>query len=268
VKVSASLSGSSLRWNVSGDESTIDHYTVYASRDGQELMPLEDQLPGSNSLNLCSYSLPPARYAFYVQAIGKPSLTNQISGAVKYTPHCGPGASSRVKLSASPSSLTIDRGSSGTSRILVLPESGRMKGPVTLACSDVPANVSCDVSAASITSDSMRALATLTISAVAPIPAARNRPLGRPGSDLYAGALSFSLAGLMVVGGVRRKRAIRVLAAALVTGGALLLSSCALNPKPVPSQPGAQASPGVYHLTITATLPETQATMVTTLTIR
>jgi len=268
VKVSAAVSGSSLRWNVSGDESTIDHYTVYASTDGQNLTPLLDQAPGSNSLNLCSYSLPPAGYALYVQAIGKPSLTNQISGAVNYTPHCGLGGSSRVKLSASPSSLTIDRGSSGTSRIMVLPESGPMKGPLTLACTDVPANVSCDISPASMTSDSMRALATLTISTVAPIAAAQKRPSGQPGSDLYTGALSFSLAGLMVVGGVRRKRAIRVLAAAMVTGGALLLSSCALNQKPMPSQPGAQATPGVYHLTITANLPETQASMVTTITIR
>jgi hypothetical protein len=253
---------------MSGDESTVDHYTVYASTDGQNLMPLQDEATGLNSLNLCSYSLPSDNYVFYVQAIGKPNLSNQISGAVQYTPHCAKGPGSKIKLSASPSSLTIDRGSSGTSRIVVLPESGRLKGPLAFSCSNLPANVSCDFSAASMTSDSTHAKAILTISTIDPVTAARNKHLEQPGTALYAGTLSFSLAGFVLVGGIGRKRLLRVLAVSTVIGSALLLSSCALGNKVGSNSSAAEATPGVYHLTITATSPETNASMVTTVTIR
>jgi hypothetical protein len=268
VKVSASVSGSSLRWNATGDESTVDHYTVYASTDGKNLMPLQDESAGLSSLNLCSYSLPPDNYVFYVQAIGKPNLSNQISGAVQYTPHCGKGPSPKIKVSASPSSLTIDRGSFGTSRIVVLPESGRLKGPLTFSCSNLPANVSCDFSAASMASDSKDAKAILTISTTDSVTAARNKPMEQSSPASYAGMLSFSLAGFVVVGGIGRKRLLRAFAIGSVIGSVLLLSSCALNNKAVSNPSTSQATPGVYHLTITATSPETNASMVTTVTIR
>src|SRR5215471_431743 len=44
--LSAFVSGQNLQWNISGDESTVDHYTVYISTDGQNLMSLTDTQPG------------------------------------------------------------------------------------------------------------------------------------------------------------------------------------------------------------------------------
>jgi hypothetical protein len=139
---------------------------------------------------------------------------------------------------------------------------------VTLVCTDVPANVSCDFSAAVMTSDSMGAKATLTISTIAPVARLRHSPAGQTDSVLYAGMLSFSLTGFVVVVGVGRKRAIRFLAFALAIGGVLLLSSCSLGNKPASIPSPAQAIPGVYHLTITAASSQSRASMVTTLTIR
>jgi hypothetical protein len=88
LSVSAYLSSNLLQWRVSGDETTIDHYRVYASIDGQNLMRLTDLVVGLHSLNMCSYSLPSGSYTLYLQAIGKPSLKNQMSGAVPYVADC------------------------------------------------------------------------------------------------------------------------------------------------------------------------------------
>ena len=40
VAVSAAMTGNSLQWKVTGNENTIDHYVVYISTDGQNLMSL------------------------------------------------------------------------------------------------------------------------------------------------------------------------------------------------------------------------------------
>jgi hypothetical protein len=84
VSVSASLSGSSFQWSITGSESTIDHYVVYISTDGQNLMPLNTMPVGSRSLDLSSYSLGTASYTLFVQAVGKPTIKNQMSGAIGY----------------------------------------------------------------------------------------------------------------------------------------------------------------------------------------
>ena len=85
VSISASISGTALQWSTTGDESTIDHFVPYISTDGQNLMPLAEAYSGSGSLDLCSFSFPDGAYTLYVQAVGKPSVTNRISSGVKAT---------------------------------------------------------------------------------------------------------------------------------------------------------------------------------------
>jgi len=85
----ASLSGTSLQWNTSGDESTVDHYTVYSSQDGQNLTRLSDLQTGIHSFGLCSVAMPPGNYQLYVQAAGKPSIANRMPAPVSYTAACG-----------------------------------------------------------------------------------------------------------------------------------------------------------------------------------
>ena len=84
--VTASVTGSMLNWSITGDETTIDHYTVLISLDGQNLMPLSDLAAGTYSLDLASFDLGPASYTLYVKVVGKPSMVNHVSGAVAYTP--------------------------------------------------------------------------------------------------------------------------------------------------------------------------------------
>ena len=85
----ASLSGNWLHWNISGDESTVDHYTVYSSKDGQNFTKLTDMKTGEYSVDLCSLAIPPGNYQLFVQAVGKPSLANRMPGSVTYTSACG-----------------------------------------------------------------------------------------------------------------------------------------------------------------------------------
>jgi hypothetical protein len=88
VTVAASAKNNSLSWTINGQQNTIDHYVVYTSTDRRTLTQLASIPATVNALDLCSYSLAAARYAVYVQAVGKPSLKNQFSSAVTYTPQC------------------------------------------------------------------------------------------------------------------------------------------------------------------------------------
>jgi PKD repeat protein len=83
--ISASIQGSVVSWSITGDESTIDHYTVFISLDGQNLMPLKDVAPGTFSLDLAPFNLDPGSYTLYVKVVGKPSMTNQMSNSVAYS---------------------------------------------------------------------------------------------------------------------------------------------------------------------------------------
>src|SRR5262249_10363886 len=86
VSVTAQVSGSALQWKILGSQSTIDHFVAYISSDGKNLMSLGDFSPTDRSLDLCSYTLASKSYKLYVQAVGKPSLTNHISPSVSYSP--------------------------------------------------------------------------------------------------------------------------------------------------------------------------------------
>jgi len=46
VTLTGSVAANSLQWTLNGNENTVDHYTVYISSDGQNLMPLTDVATG------------------------------------------------------------------------------------------------------------------------------------------------------------------------------------------------------------------------------
>ena len=79
VKVQSWVKGTTVSWKLQGDAATVDHYTVFLSRDGENLMPLADLAADAHSLDLADFLLEPADYKVYVKAVGKPSLTNQMS---------------------------------------------------------------------------------------------------------------------------------------------------------------------------------------------
>jgi hypothetical protein len=100
----SSLAGSDLQWTIglSGDgasERTVDHYTVWYSTDGtagEQLAQLTTVTPtgtgtsASYSVDLSQYCASlPATSVLYVQAVGKPSITNHMTAGVTYANACG-----------------------------------------------------------------------------------------------------------------------------------------------------------------------------------
>lgn len=88
--ITSSVSGNALNWSVTGNESTIDHYTAFISGDGQNLMSLGDFPTGTRTVNLGSYGFTSGTYSVYVKAVGKPSIVNHMSAAATYTLSNGP----------------------------------------------------------------------------------------------------------------------------------------------------------------------------------
>jgi hypothetical protein len=225
--LSASLSGNSLQWAIKGNESTVDHYTVYISSDGQNLMPLTDLVPGNRSLNLCGFPIPSGSYELLVQAVGKPSVANNITGTLNYSPACstGGGSSSSVTFSASPTAVTIPAGQSGKFTVTAKPQSGSFNSPITLSCSGLPSGLRCAFSPATITPGSGAATSTLTISADAV--AGTNFPQRRNSIPIHgAWLLPLGMAGFVFAGGVNRRRSAQTLAIFVVLGLGIFGASC------------------------------------------
>jgi hypothetical protein len=86
--LNGSVTGNTLEWTISGDESTVDHYAVYASPDGNNLQQIAQVQPGTHSVDLCSAGVPSGTTQVFVQAVGKPSIANRMPGAITYTPGC------------------------------------------------------------------------------------------------------------------------------------------------------------------------------------
>lgn len=123
VTVSASVAGTAVSWSITGQINTVDHFTVYASQDGANLMWLADAPITATSLELAQFGLNAGNYILYVKATGKPSLTNKISAGVQLTvPNQPPTAALSVSTSSGsvpasgplPTGTTISASTSGS----------------------------------------------------------------------------------------------------------------------------------------------------------
>jgi PKD repeat protein len=85
VTVSASVAGTVVSWGIIGQMNTVDHFTVFASQDGVNLMWLADAATSVTSLDLAKFSLNAGNYIIFVKAVGQPSLTNKMSAGVQLT---------------------------------------------------------------------------------------------------------------------------------------------------------------------------------------
>jgi len=103
VTVAASLSATILSWTLTGQQNTVDHFNIFISLDGVNLMPLADVGSSSRALDMSTFSLAPGTYKLLVQAVGRPFLTNKMSGTVSYVLANQPP---RVVLSATPTAGT------------------------------------------------------------------------------------------------------------------------------------------------------------------
>jgi len=177
VSISASTSASSLTWNITGSETTIDHYTVFVSADGVNLMPLGDLAPGTHSFNLSSVGLAAGSYTFYVKAVGKPSMSNHMSGGVPFvvsTTALPPVASLSVTpssgqapivVSASTANSSSPDGTAITSTLNFGDGSAPVTGPSANHTYNVAGSYTVTATVTSATGLSSTAIATVTVSA-------------------------------------------------------------------------------------------------------
>jgi PKD repeat protein len=85
VTVSAMVAGTVASWTITGQMNTVDHFTVFASQDGANLMWLADVPTTTSSLDLATFGLNAGNYIVFVKAVGKASLTNKMSAGVQLT---------------------------------------------------------------------------------------------------------------------------------------------------------------------------------------
>lgn len=253
VSISASLSGTKLQWQITGSESTIDHYRVFISTDGQNLMPVVDVAAGTHALDLATYGFDPGSYKLLVQAVGKPSIRNHMSSAVAYTVTTTPPTSTAPdwSVSTSPGTVTLARGKSGQMSVSVTPSNG-FSGQVALACSGLPGGVSCNFSP-SVLSATTAGTTTLTVSA--PVIASL-RPHGL--NWMVFAMLMPGAFGIVVLPSASRRR--RVLLLALLAIALTGMVACGGTQATTSSASGsgmrsgaATAKVGTYTFTITAT---------------
>lgn len=266
LTVSASVSGNALNWTASGDTTTIDHYVAYISTDGQNLMALGNSSAGTDSLNLCSFSIPNGNYVFYVQAVGKPTLTNQMSGPVNLTSSCVASSSGAptVTFGASPSAVTVSSGGSGNITITAVPQSGAFNNTINLACSGLPSTLTCKFAPASITPGSGTGSSVLTISAAS---VASNRNASKSNSLLASWLFTFGAFGFAFVGKVQRKRVLHFVGAcilaALIIGGTSCGGGKTISQTIAP--PGTASS---YSVTVSGSSSAAQLSTTITVTIQ
>ena len=213
LSVSASTANNSLQWTVKGQENAVDHYIAFVSTDGKNLMSLGQANPGVGSLNLCSYSIPDGTYTFYVQAVGRPGITNYMSSAVQAKLNCSTGNNQSLSLKVIPTTMTVDSGTSGTSTVNVTPQGGSFNSAVTLTCSGLPSNLKCSFAPASVVPGANTASSILTVTANA---AAVNHAEART-FFLADCLLGFGLFGLVIVGNIDRGRAFKLVVAGVLS---------------------------------------------------
>jgi hypothetical protein len=267
LTVSATISGNSLQWTIKGDGNTVDHYVAYISTDGQNLMPMGDVNATANSVDLCSYSIPNGSYTLYLQAVGKPSMTNQISGPVKFTSNCTGGTSggATVTFGTSPSALTISSGGSGNVMVTATPQSGAFNNAIALTCSGLPQGLTCSFSPASITPGGGAVSSVLAISsATTTAEDRRERSHSVPATWMFG----FGLLGLTLIGKVQRKRVVAVLGAcvlaAMIVGG----TSCGGNATSTTSTVVKPSNAASYTVTINGSSTSVQLSTSVTVTVK
>jgi hypothetical protein len=282
VTVNASVSGTTVSWNITGQMNTIDHFSVYVSQDGQNLMWLADEATTVSSLNLAQFGLPAGNYAVFVKATGKPSLTNKMSNGPQVTLAGGGGTpppTAGLTITAPGGrSATVKAGQTANYSLQLAATGAPLN--VTVTCSGAPPKASCAApSALAVTPGTPLSfpvnVSTTAGAAVGPLPGSKNGPTGMwlPLGSLasmglfFAGKQQVRVAGRLLAAwaagmkqlGQRSWKTITTmaLAAPLMIVGLGLMTGCGGGSSQ--SQPNAPTPPyngtpiNTYMITITAT---------------
>lgn len=249
LSISPSSTNQTLAWSVSGQENTLDHYTVFLSTDGQKLMPLTDVPTGTTSLDLTGYTFPAGTYTAYVKAVGKNSLKNNISGPTTFTVD--------FSIAANPATQTVNRGQASNYSLTLTP-SGQLGALVTFACSGLPTGAACVFGSNPLVAGATAATTALAIttsvdSASLMMPRGPRGPGAMFGLSLSTAVFGFFGMGMGALSALKRKQRCKLvlclLAATLVP---VFSSGCGTGAAQLTSQSTAPPQK-TFTITVTAT---------------
>lgn len=118
VSVAVSVVGTVVSWSITGQVNTIDHYSVFVSQDGQNLMWLADAAASATQMDLAQFSLNSGNYIAFVKATGRPSLSNKMSAGAQVTiPNLPPTAVLSVTPNSGPAPVTVTASTVGSTDV-------------------------------------------------------------------------------------------------------------------------------------------------------
>lgn len=244
--VTASVSGNQLSWDLTGigTENTVHHYTVFASQDGQNLMPVANLPAGTRGFDVGSLTLPAGRYSFFVKAVGKASLLNHMSNAASFTLGGGSTTSADFSLSTSTAALTVTPAQPASVDLHLTPHNG-FADRVTFSCMGLPATAQCSFSPATVS-----ASGTASVSTTLLLRTTQSASLFSSTPSGFAGA--FLLLSMVLGAMTKRRRYAPVLAVIALAAG---LSGCGggTPPSSSTSAAGSQSSSTSTMITVIAT---------------
>ena len=98
-----------LSWTITaGNESTIDHYEIYASTNGVDAAFLGSVRTGVYQTNLSQVGLTSGSYQIYIDAVAKPCIRDHLSPPISYVLSAGP------VLTQQPANVTASYGGTAT----------------------------------------------------------------------------------------------------------------------------------------------------------
>ena len=225
LSVDAQASESSVSWSLNGigQENTIDHYTVFVSQDGMNLMPVADLPVGSRIYDLNEAELASGSYQVFVKAVGKPSLLNHMSNGVqvavgKSTPSTTPtsdtSAPGDYSLQVPTADVTLSAAQPASITVNAVASNG-FNGTITFSCSTLPSWARCSFTPSTAQVGNGATSTTLIITAV--------RSASLAPTNLAVGLLLVST--LIAVGSTGRKSR-RLCAAFSIVAVSFTLGAC------------------------------------------
>lgn len=229
LSVSAQAEGSTLRWSLSGNgnETTVNHYEVYASKNGTDLMHLGSLPAGAREVDVASYQIPAGAYSAYIKAVGKPSILNQMSNSASVViASTGVPAAPSPQFSLQPAANSVTVTNAQPASVALQASAQSFKGTLSFSCS-APSWLQCSFAPQNLDVSSGSALTTLVIRAVQ---AASVDPVAA------------TLLLLLIVGGLSLTRQRRVVAACGVMFIMLFTAACGGGAPQASTAPSSQTS--------------------------
>jgi hypothetical protein len=274
LSISAAVTGSAVSWSVTGDESTLDHYTVFISSDGENLMSLGDYVTSTHGLDLSTFGFDTGTYKVFVKAVGKPSIVNHMSDAASYialsSPPAPPAPTVVDFTLASPAAIAMVAKGTAANYTLSLIPAGASAANVDFSCSGLPEGATCTFNPGSV------ALGNAPVPVSVSISTSDGTHADNHFRSLFVYAITFPVFGMVLAGFPSSRRHKLVLA--LLAGFALLLlagcgagtssSNNQADTNPAKSSASGGTPSGSYTITITAAAGAVQRSTTVSLTVQ